>query len=317
MIFAFFLPPALCHYINMVLIAHISDIHLSPLPPVKWHELLSKRITGFLNWKLKRAKHMQSDTLDNLVRHLKTKKPDFCAITGDIVNLSLEKEFEQAAIWMKDFSSVEKACIIPGNHDAYLNGSLEKFQHSFGDYAKGDTIDNQPFPFTRKINDVAIISCSSAIPTMPFMAYGKFEEEQAKRLAQTLEALGRANYFRIVLIHHPVIGKAADGFRKGLHGADLFQKTIKENGAELILHGHTHKSSINAITGVKNGGHDGETPVIGVASASASAEHGDDPARYNLFNIKRIGTKWSCEMKEFGYQRIGDEIIQRLKVRIY
>ncbi len=301
----------------MVKIAHLSDIHLSPLPPVRGKDLLSKRITGFINWKLKRAKHMQSDTLEQLIAHLKTQKPDISAITGDLVNLSLETEFKQAALWLQNLATPEKACVIPGNHDAYLKDSLEKFQLYMGDYAKGEMIDAQSFPFVRRVKHVALIACSSSVPTAPFMAYGKFDAEQAKRLSKSLDALKRAGYFRIVLIHHPVIGRAANGFRKGLHDADLFCDVIANHGAELVLHGHTHKSSINAISGVKNGGINGETPVIGVAAASANAEHGDDPARYNLFNIKRIGKKWSCNMSEYGYQRIGNEITQRLKMRIY
>ncbi len=38
----------------MTTLAHMSDIHLAPLPPVKWTELLNKRITGYLNWRLRR-----------------------------------------------------------------------------------------------------------------------------------------------------------------------------------------------------------------------------------------------------------------------
>jgi len=301
----------------MVLIAHLSDIHLSPLPKVHWHELFSKRITGYLNWKLKRSKHMQTDMLFNLVEHLKTKDVDFTAFTGDLVNLSLDKEFINAANWIKQIAPPEKSCAIPGNHDAYLRGSLAKFETAFAQYAKGETIDNQHYPFVRRIGDVAIIACSSAVPTMPFMAYGKFEKKQAKRLANQLQALGQQGLFRIVIIHHPPAGDAAFRFRKGLHGVEMFQQTIKENGAELILHGHTHRSTIHAITDVKNGGINGETPVIGVAAASANATHGDDPARYNLFDIKRTNGGFSCQMKEFGYQNLTTEIVERMEKTLY
>ena len=40
----------------MITLAHISDIHLAPLPPVRFVDLLGKRITGFLNWKMTRAR---------------------------------------------------------------------------------------------------------------------------------------------------------------------------------------------------------------------------------------------------------------------
>ena len=87
-----------------------------------------------------------------------------------------------------------------------------------------------------------------------------------------------------------------------------------EAGAELVLHGHTHKSSIYAIPGPK-----GDVPVVGVAAAGAAQAEtgGHDPARYNLFNIQRVGTGWQCTMREFGFQRLSTDIVLRLSLRIY
>ena len=47
----------------MITLAHISDIHLSPLPQVGLSDLFGKRLTGFLNWKLKRHGEMNIGTL--------------------------------------------------------------------------------------------------------------------------------------------------------------------------------------------------------------------------------------------------------------
>ena len=60
-------------------------------------------------------------------------------------------------------------------------------------------------------------------------------------------------------------------------------------------------------------------PVIGVAAAgSAQTDRPtDDPARYNLFRIEKFGETWTCNMGEFGFQRLGSEITLRLQVRIY
>jgi 3',5'-cyclic AMP phosphodiesterase CpdA len=81
----------------------------------------------------------------------------------------------------------------------------------------------------------------------------------------------------------------------------------------MILHGHTHRSSIHHIPGL-----DHEVPVIGVAAASA-AQGGtlDDPARYNLFRIEKNGAGWTCTMREYGFQRIGSDIVMRMQMRIY
>jgi hypothetical protein len=63
----------------------------------------------------------------------------------------------------------------------------------------------------------------------------------------------------------------------------------------------------------------GDVPVVGVAAAGAAQaeDGGEDPARYNLFKIERLGTAWSCTMREFGFQRLSPDIVLRLSLRIY
>ncbi|MBS3847473.1 metallophosphoesterase [Devosia sp. J2-20] len=295
----------------MINLAHISDIHLSPMPQVGWRDLLGKRITGYLNWKLKRHDELNSETLAALVRHLQAQKADFTAVTGDLVNLALPAEIERAGDWLNALGAADKVAVCPGNHDAYVPGALESAQKVWGEYLKGETLDDGDFPFVRRIGELAVISCSSAVPTRPFLAIGRFDEAQAERLGRILRVMGEADYFRTVLIHHPPNPELQHP-SFGLKGHKLFREVIAEHGAELILHGHTHRSSIHSIPGNK-----GEVPVVGVAAASA-AQGGtlDDPARYNLFRIERAGDGWTCTMREFGFQRLGTEIVMRLQMRI-
>ncbi len=111
------------------------------------------------------------------------------------------------------------------------------------------------------VGDVAIVSCNSAVPTAPWIAAGRFEDDQAARLARCLKLLGDGGYFRVVLIHHPPNQEQAHP-RLGLYGAKAFRRVVAEQGAELVLHGHTHQSSIYAIPGPR-----GDVPVVnGVAN---------------------------------------------------
>lgn len=297
----------------MITLAHISDVHLAPLPPVRLRELLNKRITGFINWKLKRQRTLDGDGLNTLVRHLHDQAPDFVAVTGDLVNLALDTEINSAYNWLQTVGGPERVCVAPGNHDAYVSGQLEKALQRWDGYTAGETIDEHPFPFVRRIKDLAIISCNSAIPTLPGIAAGRFEQDQQDRLTRCLNLLGDGGYFRVVLIHHPPNQEARHP-RLGLWGARSFRRSVAEAGAELVLHGHTHKSSIFAIPG-KNG----DVPVIGVAAAGTAQTDtgGHDPARYNLFKIERVGSTWQCTMREYGFQRFHSDIVQRLSVRIY
>lgn len=296
----------------MVTLAHISDIHLSPMPDIGWRDLLGKRVTGYLNWKIKRHDELNSETLASLVAHLQAQNADFVAVTGDLVNLALPPEIDRAGQWLKALGASERVAACPGNHDAYVAGALEAAQLAWGEYMQGETLDDEAFPFVRRIGELAIISCSSAVPTRPFLATGRFDERQADRLARILRLMGEADMFRTVLIHHPPNPELQHP-SFGLKGHKLFRQVIAEHGAELILHGHTHRSSIHSIPGKGK-----EVPVVGVAAASA-AQGGtlDDPARYNLFRIERSGDRgWSCTMREYGFQRLGSEIVMRLQMRI-
>jgi 3',5'-cyclic AMP phosphodiesterase CpdA len=296
----------------MITLAHISDIHLSPMPEVALRDLLGKRLTGFLNWKLKRHGELNSETLASLVAHMQAQNADFTAVTGDMTNLALDSEIARAGQWLQALGSPERIAVCPGNHDAYVPGALETAQKDWGDYLKGETLDGAAFPFVRRVGELAVISCSSAVPTRPFLAIGRFDEKQADRLGRILKAMGDAGYFRTVLIHHPPNAELQHP-SFGLKGHKLFRQVIAEHGAELILHGHTHRSSIHSIPGKNH-----EVPVVGVAAASA-AQGGtlDDPARYNLFRIEKSGEGWTCTMREYGFQRLGSDIVMRLQMRIY
>jgi 3',5'-cyclic AMP phosphodiesterase CpdA len=297
----------------MITLAHISDVHLAPLPPVRWGELMNKRITGYLNWRLRRHTSLSGDGLRNLVQHMKEQAPDFVAVTGDLVNLGLEAEANTACNWLQTVGEPDTVCVSPGNHDSYVKPTFDFNNDRWDGYLRGETVGAEQFPFVRRIGDVAVISCTSSVPSAPFMAIGRFEQDQAERLGRILRLTGEAGYFRVVLIHHPPNLEARHP-RLGLYGAKRFRQVVAEHGAELVLHGHTHKSTIYAIPGRA-----GDVPVIGVAAAGAAQREdgGEDPARYNLFRIERLGTSWACTMREFGFQRLSPDIVLRLSLRIY
>ena len=46
----------------MFRLAHLSDIHLGPLPELSFRELASKRVTGWYNWQRNRRRMMFGDS---------------------------------------------------------------------------------------------------------------------------------------------------------------------------------------------------------------------------------------------------------------
>src|ERR1700751_4791010 len=82
-------------------LAHLSDPHLPPLPRARLSELAGKRALGYLNWTRNRRKYYRREVLDALVSDMQAQAPDHVAVTGDLVNLALEAEFEPAQARLK------------------------------------------------------------------------------------------------------------------------------------------------------------------------------------------------------------------------
>src|SRR5918992_1567610 len=112
-----FIPPSFMT--SPVTIAHLSDVHLSPLRgfwPPHWN---IKRALGFANWVLTpRRVHLRS-VVDRLVADLRLQNVDHVAVTGDLVNIGLPHELENALRWLESIGPPSSVSVIPGNHDIY------------------------------------------------------------------------------------------------------------------------------------------------------------------------------------------------------
>ena len=284
----------------MFRLAHISDIHLSPLPAPTLRELISKRITGYINWRSNRKGTMTGTTLDALLADIRELAPDHVAVTGDLVNLALDEELETARRWLQALGDPANVSVVPGNHDAYVPGALKKARRLWEPWMRGDVeaAENRPveFPYLRVRGDIALIGVSSARATAPFMATGDIRERQARKLGAILDDTGKRGLFRVIMIHHPPVRGAAPTHKR-LLGIGLFQRTVRQYGAELVLHGHTHLATRYQIEGP-----DWQIPVVCVPSASQGFG-GDDhrpAAGLNLFTIEKTNAGWSCSMVERG-----------------
>ncbi|HXF88051.1 MAG TPA: metallophosphoesterase [Xanthobacteraceae bacterium] len=281
----------------MFVLAHLSDPHLSPLPPLRAAHLLNKRALGFLNWKRKRGSIHRADVLEALVRDLKAQAFDHLAVTGDLVNLALEAEFAAARAWLERLGAPDKVTLVPGNHDIYVRETAQHAEQAWEAYARGDA--REAFPFVRRRGQVALIGVSSALPTPLFMATGRIGAEQLARLESLLAMTGREGLFRAVLIHHPPFGGLSI-YQKRLIDAAGLRAVLRRQGAELLIHGHHHLRSVQWLEGPR------PIPAVGVPSASASPKGSDEPAAYHLFEIGGNAGAWRCTMIARGFSRAGE-----------
>jgi 3',5'-cyclic AMP phosphodiesterase CpdA len=292
-----------------LLIAHLSDPHLGPLPTPRARDLMGKRLTGFINWRGRRAIH-DMDVLRRVVDDLLRQRPDHVMMTGDALNIGLPGEFPPAAEWMKSLGDAASVSFVPGNHDAYVVGTLPLLASTFAPWTAGDDGVSHVFPYVRERSGVAFIGVNSGVPTAPFLASGRVGAAQLERLAATLDACRARGLARVVMIHHPPWrGGATPG--RGLRDARAFERVIARHGAELIAHGHNHRSHVAHLPGPS-----GPAPVVGVRSASAVPGTARHLAGYHLYRIDKAPRGWCIEGRARGVAQGGREVVDLGSLRV-
>ncbi|WP_265516996.1 metallophosphoesterase family protein [Nitratireductor luteus] len=289
----------------MFRLAHFSDIHLGPLPDISYRELASKRITGYINWRRNRRFSLDHGIIDLITTDMLAAAPDHIALTGDLVNLALDREIELAKLWLEGLGDPKDISVVPGNHDAYVPGALKRACRAWAPFMTGDRspppTGRRGFPYMRVRGTVAMIGLSSARATAPFLASGHFSDGQARKLAALLDEARERGLFRVVMIHHPPV-RGATHAAKRLYGISRFQKIVRRHGAELVLHGHTHVATVHRIDGPG-----GPVPVVGVAAAGQADGSAKTPAHYNLFEIDGAAGNWQLRFTRRGISS-GEEI---------
>jgi len=278
----------------MYILAHLSDPHLA-LPKPGARQLVSKRFTGYLSWQMKRRHIHVPRSLQAVAHDILAQHPDHIALTGDIANISLPQEFEQAQAWLQGFAPPDRLSIVPGNHDYYVEVPWQQSLGRLAAYMQGDETppprSPEDFPFVRRRGEVVLIGLSTAVPTPPLIARGGLGEGQLARLDTILATLAADRHLcRILLIHHPPhIGGAP--WRKGLADGAALRRLLKDHGVDLVLHGHNHRNEIGRIVGP-----DGAIPVVGVISASAAPDSPYGRGGWNRITVQRDTNGWRFEI---------------------
>ena len=268
----------------MFLLAHLSDLHTTPLDVRRPTELMGKRALGWLSWQVRRKRIHRGEVLESLLGDLRDRSPDHVVVTGDLTNVALESEVEAARGWLAKIGSPEDVTAIPGNHDAYVpSRHASTFEH-WSDYMAADGAAAGPvaFPALRVRGPIALVGVSSAVPCSALRAGGSVGEAQLEALERMLGSLADTPLCRVVLVHHsPVDGVTAE--RRSLWDRAELRAVLARAGAELVLHGHNHRTWVGEVPGV-----DGPIPVIGARSASEVGSKPGKLAQYHLYDFEEV-----------------------------
>jgi len=276
-------------------LVHISDFHLCQPSGISPGRFLNKRLFSYLSWRIRRQREHRPQVLEALTRAVQAMEADHVVVTGDLTQLALPSEFDQARSILQALGPPQKVFVVPGNHDALVAVSWPESWARWADYMASDSANPQPqveFPTLRIRGPVALIGLCTARPTPLLSAAGSIGTRQLQRLAEILQETARQSLFRVLLIHHPPIPGMVS-FHKRLMDAEAFAVIAKQHGAELILHGHSHLCSRAEMEGPL-----GRIPVLGISSASAASPRPQRRAAFRSVRIARTAEGWTTTFQD-------------------
>jgi len=296
-----------------VRIAHLSDLHLLDLQGAVPGRLLNKRITGYVNIRAKRGSIHKEFAVRAIAAAIRREGVDHVAITGDVSNLSLEKEFDLVCdVLDRDLGlSPDDVSLVPGNHDAYTRGAVQsrRFQRYFARYLRSDLDVAEPgqsWPCVKLRGRVAFIGLSTAVPRPPLVASGQLGAKQLQGLERALRHPEVKERTVVVLQHHPIINPTrwAKVLFEGLLDAKAEVNVLSSLTHGLVLHGHLHRRSRKRLP--TRGGH---LDVLGATSASLLHDSDERCASFNIYEVDDAGGLVSLSTRCLSLDEPGDDLL--------
>ena len=279
----------------MFRIAHLSDPHILSPAAVDWRKILfNKRITGYTNLVLRRGRVYRREYL-LAVLEAAAACADHVVVTGDITNLGMESEYDEARRLIDSIARTTEVTVVPGNHDIYL-ASIQRerrFPYYFGKLLVSDLPEYAvqlpvgPYPCVKLRDRAAIIALSSAVPRPPFVSSGNVGDVQLAALEKILAHPEVARRTPVILIHHPPVDRRMRlaQLRDGLVDAALLRGSLAPLSRGLVLFGHLHvrlQCKLQTASGA----------LDAVCASGAALDHPDPSIRagFNLYEINDEGT---------------------------
>jgi Icc protein len=205
-----------------ILIAQISDLHIKAPAVLAYRKV---------------------DTAAALTRCIAelnrfTPRPDFVAISGDLVDTRLPEEYEHLKTLLAPLEIPSAA--VPGNHDdrAPLRAA---FPHQA--YASADGALN----IAHQLGELDLVLIDSSVPGA---AHGLLDAETLRWLDATLAS--STTRPALLFLHHPpfVTGIAHMDRQNLRNGADLATILQRHPRARLVAAGHVHRATLTTFAGI-------------------------------------------------------------------
>jgi len=284
---------------QMIRIAHVSDLHVLSRTGAHWRRIVfNKRVTGYANLVLRRGRVHRREYLLSVLAA--ASQADHVAVTGDVTNLALEHEYEDALALLADVARRAEVTVVPGNHDIYLPSIRRerRFARHFGQFVESDLpelaceLPVGRFPCVKLRGPVAVIALSSAVPRPFFVAGGYMGQAQLEALERILAHPLVRQRIPMLLIHHPPIDTRPRlvQLRDGLVDGPALRSVLDRLARGVVLFGHLHARRRCRLQTPS-----GALDVIGASGAALVHSDASVRAGFNLYVIDDHGDLVSAE----------------------
>lgn len=249
-------------------IVHISDLHFPiSLNPIT---LRRKSLIGYVNYAFRRKKKHQLHHA--LIESISRLDYDCLVVSGDLTNVSQDKEFVEARKILDPILD-HRTFMIPGNHDRYTRRSIVEgyYEQYFGEFSGDPVIPDtlnargqKRYLRCKKFGDFAFYGWDSSVPLPPMQAQGYVE---FSILEATLRHVEESNIREYALVcHHPIWNprNRQESDRHRLMNRDELIAGLAERPPTLFLHGHLHTNWVKEP--------DSRIPYYVVNSASSTRD---------------------------------------------
>lgn len=222
-------------------ILHITDLHFFE-PHIPLRRLFNKRLLGYWNAKLNRARKFDFSTAEQFLKFIGKESIDTVIVTGDVTTTADIEEFKKAKQFFETLKQQGVILyLIPGNHDYYTFESvrLHRFEKSLHEFVLSD---NYPVR-TQLPTGHELILLQSARANL-LSSRGILSIEQISQLDKWITELEQPT---IIACHYPVLHRTPEyysSFSRRLINANRLKATLQKTKVPILyLTGHVHRYS--------------------------------------------------------------------------
>jgi 3',5'-cyclic AMP phosphodiesterase CpdA len=174
------------------------------------------------------------ESIEALGRLAEEAQPELVIASGDLTHRGLRRQHERAAEFLRDLELPVLA--IPGNHDIPYT-----FPRRFtGPWREFERLWGTTEPVYR--SDALVVAGLNSVRPWRHQS-GRLRDDQVQSAATTFRDVSDGAY-RIVAFHHHLLGAPWRSRKKPVAKRNRVLAGLVEAGADLILAGHIHQSTI-------------------------------------------------------------------------